>query len=137
MHPLSRIHEDLALRLISAEVVFAVPVLSLHSRWHLVRLISLSCPRDSFSVQYHPYSIIGSLAGTSYFGPVAGHGLLSHDLEVIRMARKQYDVERSGTVGGEIEALAAPEIADSYVILKKKQHEEGKPEEEAGEKQNE
>jgi len=81
--------------------------------------------------------IIGSLAGTSYYGPVAGHGFLSHDLEVIRMARKQYDVERSGTVGGEIEALAAPEDADSYVILKKKQHEEGKPEEEAGEKQNE
>ncbi|KLO14896.1 hypothetical protein SCHPADRAFT_902885 [Schizopora paradoxa] len=81
--------------------------------------------------------IIGSLAGTSYYGPVAGHGILSHDLEVIRMARKQYDVERSGTVGGDIEALPAPENAESYVILKKKQHDEGKPEGEEGKNENE
>jgi hypothetical protein len=31
--------------------------------------------------------IIGSLAGTSYWGPVAGHGLLSHDLVLIRAER--------------------------------------------------
>lgn len=31
--------------------------------------------------------IIGSLAGTSYWGPVAGHGLLSHDLNLIRAER--------------------------------------------------
>lgn len=31
--------------------------------------------------------IIGSLAGISYYGPVAGHGLLSHDLNMIRAER--------------------------------------------------
>lgn len=31
--------------------------------------------------------IIGSLAGTSYWGPVAGHGLLSDDLNLIRGER--------------------------------------------------
>ena len=34
--------------------------------------------------------IIGSLAGTSYYGPVAGHGLLSHDLDIIRAERQVF-----------------------------------------------
>lgn len=69
------------------------------------------------------YSIIGSLAGTSYFGPVAGHGIQTHDLDIIRMERKKHEVERSGAIGGDIEAVPAPENADNYVSLKKKQTE--------------
>jgi len=64
--------------------------------------------------------IIGTLAATSYWGPVGGHGLISHDLNMIRAERKQKQPEREGHVGGDIEALPAPESADSYVIIKKK-----------------
>lgn len=72
-------------------------------------------------------SIIGSLAGTSYYGPVAGHGVMTHDLDLIRMERKKHEVERTGTVGGDVEALPASESSDSYVVLKKRQDEkEGK-----------
>jgi len=70
--------------------------------------------------------IIGSLAGTSYFGPVAGHGIVTHDLDIIRMERKKHQVERTGKVGGDIEALPASEKAGNFVALKKKeQHKEG------------
>jgi hypothetical protein len=34
--------------------------------------------------------IIGSLAGISYYGPVAGHGLVSHDLQMIRAERSVF-----------------------------------------------
>jgi hypothetical protein len=87
-------------------------------------------------------SIIGSLAGTSYWGPVAGHGLLSHDLNLIRAERKRSQAERKGIVGGDTEAVPAGEDADKYVRIVK-HHEpenegenegEGKGEGEEGEK---
>ncbi|KAI6000944.1 hypothetical protein EDC04DRAFT_2871976 [Pisolithus marmoratus] len=66
--------------------------------------------------------IIGSLAGTSYYGPVAGHGLLSHDLYMIRAERSA----RSGVV----------KDADNYVIVRhKRKSEEGSESEEAKEEQ--
>ncbi|KAH9950196.1 hypothetical protein B0H21DRAFT_687075 [Amylocystis lapponica] len=68
--------------------------------------------------------IISSLAATSYWGPVGGHGLVSHDLNLIRAERKQKEPEREGVIGGEVEAVSAPENADSYVIVRKKQHAE-------------
>jgi len=86
--------------------------------------------------------IIGSLAGTSYWGPVAGHGLLSHDLNLIRAERKRSQAERKGVVGGDTEAVPAGEDADKYVRIVK-HHEpenegenegEGKAEGEDGEK---
>ncbi|KZT02324.1 uncharacterized protein LAESUDRAFT_730310 [Laetiporus sulphureus 93-53] len=64
--------------------------------------------------------IIGSLAATSYWGPVGGHGLVSHDLNMIRAEREQKQPEREGFVGGDVEALPAPENGDSYVVIKKK-----------------
>lgn len=64
--------------------------------------------------------IIGSLAGTSYYGPVAGHGLLSHDLYMIRAERNYFTPERSGVVKGDIEAIPAGEDADNYVIIRRK-----------------
>ncbi|KAI8982903.1 hypothetical protein BD414DRAFT_537912 [Trametes punicea] len=64
--------------------------------------------------------IIGSLAATSYWGPVGGHGLISHDLNMIRAERKQHQPEKEGTVSGDIEAVPAPEDADKYVLVKKK-----------------
>ena len=38
----------------------------------------------------------------------------------IRAERKQKTPEREGRVGGHVEALPAPENADSYVVIKKK-----------------
>jgi len=65
--------------------------------------------------------IIGSLAGTSYYGPVAGHGLLSHDLDMIRNERKRIMREKEGSVGGDVEAVGGGEDSDNYVIIKKKE----------------
>ncbi|KII88216.1 hypothetical protein PLICRDRAFT_616031 [Plicaturopsis crispa FD-325 SS-3] len=74
--------------------------------------------------------IIGSLAGTSYWGPVAGHGLLAHDLDLVRAERKRARPERSGVVGGEVEASEAAEDGDGYVVLRAKKTEgEGEGEE--------
>jgi hypothetical protein len=65
--------------------------------------------------------IIGSLAGTSYWGPVAGHGLLSHDLETIREARQYLKPEGAVPIGGDVEAVPAGANADHYVLIRKKQ----------------
>ncbi|KAI0695852.1 hypothetical protein C8T65DRAFT_583938 [Cerioporus squamosus] len=75
--------------------------------------------------------IIGSLAATSYWGPVGGHGIVSHDLNTIRAERKQRQPEKEGVVPGPIEAVPAPEDADKYVVIKKKDAE--KSGEESGE----
>lgn len=48
---------------------------------------------------------------------------MTHDLDLIRMERKKHDFERSGTVGGDVEALPASESSDTYVVLKKKHDE--------------
>jgi hypothetical protein len=77
--------------------------------------------------------IIGSLAGTSYWGPVAGHGLLSHDLEMTREARKRLQSSNQGKISGEVEAIAAPEDADHYVIIRKKRAEKDVEDEENAE----
>ncbi|KAG9318658.1 hypothetical protein JVU11DRAFT_751 [Chiua virens] len=64
--------------------------------------------------------IIGSLAGTSYWGPVAGHGLLSHDLTLIREERKKYKPEGAGVVAGDIEAVEGDPTSDAYVVVRHK-----------------
>ncbi|KAF9469374.1 hypothetical protein BDZ94DRAFT_1244303 [Collybia nuda] len=66
--------------------------------------------------------IIGSLAGTSYYGPVAGHGLVSHDLDMIREERKKMLPQRSGVIPGDLEAAPAGEQADAFVRIHRKEH---------------
>ncbi|KIP12289.1 hypothetical protein PHLGIDRAFT_62022 [Phlebiopsis gigantea 11061_1 CR5-6] len=66
------------------------------------------------------FSIIGTLAATSYWGPVGGHGLVSHDLSQIRAERKSMHPDNRGRIPGDIEALPAPADADNYVVIKKK-----------------
>ncbi|KAF5386666.1 hypothetical protein D9615_001568 [Tricholomella constricta] len=61
--------------------------------------------------------IIGSLAGTSYYGPVAGHGFLSHDLDLIREERKKLLPQTSGYIPGDVEAAPAGENVDHYVRI--------------------
>ncbi|KIK59342.1 hypothetical protein GYMLUDRAFT_245412 [Collybiopsis luxurians FD-317 M1] len=62
--------------------------------------------------------IIGSLAGTSYYGPVAGHGFLHHDLELTRDVRKQLKGEKQGFVDGPVQALEGNQAANAWVMLK-------------------
>ncbi|KAM5532947.1 hypothetical protein V8D89_013413 [Ganoderma adspersum] len=69
--------------------------------------------------------IIGSLFATSVWGPVGGHGLISHDLNMIRAERKKRAPEGEGLVHGEVEAVAAPEDSDHYVVVKKHENEGG------------
>ncbi|CCM01563.1 uncharacterized protein FIBRA_03623 [Fibroporia radiculosa] len=69
--------------------------------------------------------IISSLAATSYWGPVGGHGLISHDLNMIRAERAQIRPEGEGLVGGNIEAQPAPEDSDAYVVIRKKSNASG------------
>jgi len=64
--------------------------------------------------------IIGTLAGISYYGPVAGHGLLSHDIQMIQNERRRRRPEVSGTITGDIEAVSTGEDGDSYVQIRKK-----------------
>ncbi|KAG6376321.1 hypothetical protein JVT61DRAFT_2301 [Boletus reticuloceps] len=69
--------------------------------------------------------IIGSLAGTSYWGPVAGHGLLSHDLNLIVAERQQRKTESSGVVPGDIEAVEGGATSDAYVVIRHKSKQNG------------
>lgn len=70
-------------------------------------------------------SIIGSLAGTSYYGPVAGHGLLSHDIELLREQRKDLLPIITHVVPGDLELAPAGETAPHYVRIHKKERPNG------------
>ena len=69
-------------------------------------------------------SVIGSLAGVSYFGPVAGHGFITHDLDLLREERSKAMQAASGPGSGPIVALPAGEDADHFVKIHKKDAEE-------------
>ena len=73
--------------------------------------------------------IIGTLAGISYYGPVAGHGLLSHDLQMIQNERRRRRPEVSGQISGDIEAVSTGEAGDTYVQIRKKHKSEEEEEE--------
>ncbi|KAH9043370.1 hypothetical protein EDB85DRAFT_941352 [Lactarius pseudohatsudake] len=65
--------------------------------------------------------IIGTVASTSYWGPVAGHGLLAHDLELIRSQRWRSNPEAEGKIAGNVEAISTGEVGDAYVMVKKRE----------------
>jgi len=65
-------------------------------------------------------SIIGSLAGTSFWGPVAGHGFLTHDLDELREERKKMMPTSYGIIQGPIEAVPAGVEADHYTRIHKR-----------------
>ncbi|KAH6895003.1 hypothetical protein BKA70DRAFT_1319222 [Coprinopsis sp. MPI-PUGE-AT-0042] len=67
--------------------------------------------------------IIGSLAGTSFFGPVAGHGFLSHDLDQLREERRAHMPEKHGVIAGAIEAVPAEAGADHFTRVHKREPE--------------
>ena len=107
-------------------MVFPISVLSFDfSGW----MVCVFSPILFYSNKIQMYcSIIGSLAGTSYWGPVAGHGLLTHDLEMIRAERKQMQSRSTGqggiVRGGNAEVVAlAEEGDDAYVRIRRKSKE--------------
>jgi len=65
--------------------------------------------------------MIGTLAGTSYFGPASGHGFTTRDLSRMREERHRLHSEASGTVNGPIQALPAEEDSDSFVLIRKQE----------------
>jgi hypothetical protein len=65
--------------------------------------------------------IIGTVASTSYWGPVAGHGLLAHDLELIRSQRWRTHPEAEGKIAGNVEAITTGEAGDAYVMIRKRE----------------
>jgi hypothetical protein len=67
------------------------------------------------------FSILGSVAGTTYWGPVAGHGFLSHDLDLIRKERKKNMPVVHGMIQGPIEAVPAGTDADHYTKIHNKE----------------
>lgn len=56
-------------------------------------------------------------------------------MDLIRAERAKHQVEKSGLVGGDVQALPADDQADGYVIIKKK--ESAKEEEEGGDEGSE
>jgi hypothetical protein len=66
-------------------------------------------------------SVIGSLAGVSYFGPVAGHGFISHDLDMVREERRKVMQSAPSGGSGPIVAMPAGEDADHFVKIHKKE----------------
>jgi hypothetical protein len=111
------------LSVFSAEVVFAIPVLSFYPCWNLVRY-SASVIGIYGALYVFGYSVVGSLAGVSYFGPVAGHGFISHDLEMVREERRKVMEATSGQESGPVVALPAGENSDHFVIIHKKDAQE-------------
>jgi len=76
--------------------------------------------------------IIGTLAGTNFFGPVAGRSWTTHDLRTLRDERRRLHAENIGELGGEIEAIPGEsEDSDAFVIIRelKSEDEEGEKEE--------
>jgi hypothetical protein len=108
----------------SPEMVLTISFLPINSCGNLVcgiRSLCSASPNTHFL-----YSIIGSLAGCSYWGPVAGHGLLAHDLDLLREERKKYLPERQGVVSGDFEAIPADEEAERYTVVRKRKPEQQK-----------
>ncbi|KAK7455116.1 hypothetical protein VKT23_010986 [Stygiomarasmius scandens] len=131
----------------AAPVIFAWPTLALQPMtalvvqwvgftglwWADARATSMGWTPKWYS-QYRFYlsilvgtCIIGSLAGCSYWGPVAGHGFMSHDLELVKEQRRKLMEEKrrkSGKIeSGPVIAVPAGEKDEAYVKLAKK-HEE-------------
>lgn len=64
--------------------------------------------------------IIGSLAGTSYWGPVAGHGFMTHELENLRERRGANMPQKYGMIQGPVEAVPAPDDADRFTLIRRR-----------------
>lgn len=76
--------------------------------------------------------ILGSLAGITYWGPVGGHGLLSHDLELIRETRRSLYKNPEVKFGSEVVILQGE---DTFTHLRKREDIEREQAEKEGKQQ--
>jgi len=68
--------------------------------------------------------IIGTLAGTSFLGPVAGHGLLTHDLDMLREERRNLP-PKTGVISLEntdVEVVPTDRNDDHFMKIHRKEH---------------
>ncbi|KAH7107582.1 hypothetical protein BKA62DRAFT_610808 [Auriculariales sp. MPI-PUGE-AT-0066] len=134
-------HGAKRLMLGAAPVLFAWPTLLLEpttaiiaqwvgftALWGADQRITLRGWAPNWYSQYRFYlsiligtCMIGTLAGTSYLGPSAGHGFTTRDLQRMRDERHRLHRENEGTVKGPYQALPATEDSDSFVILSKQE----------------
>ncbi|KAF7321816.1 hypothetical protein MKEN_00703500 [Mycena kentingensis (nom. inval.)] len=74
--------------------------------------------------------ILGSLAGITYYGPVGGHGLLEHDLDMIRQERRALPVKPEEQYGTEFTLVKGDEtwtkLRRTEDIEREKAEKEGK-----------
>ncbi|KIY70303.1 hypothetical protein CYLTODRAFT_451867 [Cylindrobasidium torrendii FP15055 ss-10] len=68
--------------------------------------------------------ILGSLFGTSYYGPVAGHGFLTHELNEIRQERRDLIKEQELPANENVKAVRQKAGEPGFVVLSRKQTEE-------------
>jgi hypothetical protein len=104
-------------------MVLSVQVLFVYSRWFLVGLFYSHTVSTGRWSHVFIFSILGSVAGTTYWGPVAGHGFLSHDLDLIREERKKNMPAVYGMIQGPIEAVPAGTDAEHYTKIHNKDNE--------------
>jgi len=101
--------------LASPQMVLPISLLFVHSGGNLVR----ENPTTSTVILKDLCSIIGSLAGTSYFGPTASHGFLNHNLNELREERLKHPFNKRGLIQGNVEAVPAPPESDHYTRVHK------------------
>jgi len=81
--------------------------------------------------------ILASLAGTSYWGPIGGHGLVHHDLVEMRAEREKMRSERL-KVDSDIETEEGEgKDANSFVVLKHKPAPKEKEDDESSDEESE
>jgi len=102
----------------STQVVLTVSILSFNPGRNLVRFTSISLYCKPLDNKLR--SIIGSLAGTSIFGPVAGHGFITHDLDHLREERRRTMPSKHGMIQGPIEAVPASDDEEHYTRIHKR-----------------
>ena len=66
------------------------------------------------------YSIISTVAATSYFGPMPGNDMMHHNLEVLRAKRRVERGDFATEVPGDVEAIPAGDLDEAYVKIKRK-----------------
>ncbi|KAG6810286.1 hypothetical protein H0H92_012584 [Tricholoma furcatifolium] len=101
----------------SVPVLFAWPTLALQP------MVALVWQWFGFTALWYADAKVTALGWrTSYYGPVAGHGFLSRDLDLLREERRKHLPQRSGFIPGEIEAAPAGENVDHYVRIHHRNH---------------
>lgn len=104
-------------------MVFAIQVLPDFAGWILVSIHFTHLFKKLVSI-CAVYSIVGTIAGTAYFGPTPGHDETHHSLEMMRAKRRLENGDFATEVPGEVGAVPAGELADAYVKVTKKEEQD-------------